>query len=79
MNVDWGQALQVGGFGFLLVFVVLTILAIAMWLIGWFFDKSAGIKNPFKREKEIYPEEDKPKEEPEYNPEYKIDNTDCYE
>jgi hypothetical protein len=50
-----------------------------MWLIGWFFDKSAGIKNPFKREKEIYPEEDKPKEEPEYNPEYKIDNTDCYE
>jgi Na+-transporting methylmalonyl-CoA/oxaloacetate decarboxylase gamma subunit len=82
MNVDWGQAFQVGGFGFLLVFVVLTILAICMWLIGWVFNKSAKIKGLFKREKKIYPEdktEDKPKEEPGYNPEYKIDNIDRYE
>ena len=34
MTVDWGFARQVGGFGFGLVFVVLIILAVAVWLIG---------------------------------------------
>jgi Na+-transporting methylmalonyl-CoA/oxaloacetate decarboxylase gamma subunit len=34
MLVDWGFAGQVGGVGFSLVFVVLIILAIAMWLVG---------------------------------------------
>ena len=41
MNVDWGRRFR-WGFGFLLVFVVLTILAIAMWLIGWFLINRQG-------------------------------------
>ena len=34
MAVDWGFAGQVGGIGFGTVFVVLVILAIAIWLTG---------------------------------------------
>ena len=82
MNVDWGQAFQVGGFGFLLVILVLATLAVCMWLIGWFFNKSTSIKNLFKREKKTLPSdisEEKPKEDPEYNPEFKIENIDRYE
>ncbi len=82
MNVDWGQAFQVGGFGFLLVFLVLTSLAVCMWIIGRLFSKPISFKNFFKREKKILPSdisESKPKEEPEYNPEFKIENIDRYE
>jgi Na+-transporting methylmalonyl-CoA/oxaloacetate decarboxylase gamma subunit len=82
MNVDWGQAFQVGGFGFFLVFFVLTTLAVCMWLIGWLFNKSTSLKNLFKREKKVPPSdisENKPKEEPEYNPEFKIDDINRYE
>ena len=34
MTVDWAQAIQIGGVGFVLVFAVLVILALVMWLIG---------------------------------------------
>ena len=34
MAVDWGFAGQIGGIGFGLVFVVLIILAVAIWLVG---------------------------------------------
>ena len=34
MPVDWGFAGQIGGIGFSLVFVVLIILAVAIWLVG---------------------------------------------
>ena len=34
MGVDWGLAGQIGGIGFGLVFVVLTVLALAIWLVG---------------------------------------------
>ena len=34
MTIDWGFAGQIGGFGFGLVFVVLIILALAIWLTG---------------------------------------------
>ena len=34
MEVDWGWALEIGGFGFGLVFGVLTLLALTMWLSG---------------------------------------------
>jgi Na+-transporting methylmalonyl-CoA/oxaloacetate decarboxylase gamma subunit len=34
MEVDWGRALEIGGFGFGLVFSVLTLLALTMWLSG---------------------------------------------
>jgi Na+-transporting methylmalonyl-CoA/oxaloacetate decarboxylase gamma subunit len=30
--IDWIEALRVGGFGFLTVFVVLIILAVAIWI-----------------------------------------------
>mgnify|MGYP001115488953 CR=1 FL=1 len=36
MAVDWtwAQAGQIGGIGFSLVFIVLIILAVAIWLVG---------------------------------------------
>ncbi len=34
MPVDWGLAGQIGGIGFSLVFIVLIILAVAIWLVG---------------------------------------------
>ncbi len=34
METDWAQAWQIGGLGFGLVFVVLILLALAMWLTG---------------------------------------------
>ena len=39
MAVDWGQALQIGGIGFGLVFVILIILALAVWLAGLMLGK----------------------------------------
>ena len=39
MEVSWGQALQVGGVGFGLVFAVLIILALAVWLTGLILSK----------------------------------------
>jgi Na+-transporting methylmalonyl-CoA/oxaloacetate decarboxylase gamma subunit len=34
MGVSWGQAFQIGGIGFGMVFVILTILAVAVVLVG---------------------------------------------
>jgi Na+-transporting methylmalonyl-CoA/oxaloacetate decarboxylase gamma subunit len=34
MAVDWGFAVQVGGMGFGMVFVLLIILAVVIWLTG---------------------------------------------
>ena len=43
MTVDWGHAVQIGGFGFGFVFAVLIILALAIWLSGLLIHKiSAG-------------------------------------
>jgi len=39
MAVDWGQAAQIGGVGFGTVFLVLVILALALWLTGLIFNK----------------------------------------
>ena len=39
MAVDWAQAWQIGGVGFGLVFIVLVILALAMWLTGLLLKK----------------------------------------
>ena len=39
MGVDWGLAGQIGGIGFGLVFVVLTVLALAIWLVGFVLSK----------------------------------------
>lgn len=42
MGIDWVEALQIGGIGFLLVFVVLAILYLATWLIDLLTDKFGG-------------------------------------
>ena len=42
--VDWGQALTVGGVGFLTVFVVLGILALALSLVGWLLNRTLNKK-----------------------------------
>ena len=38
--VDWGQALQIAGIGFLAVFVVLVIVAIVIRIIGLLLAKT---------------------------------------
>ena len=42
MEIDWGDALQYGGVGFLLVFAVLAILALATWFIELLAGKIGG-------------------------------------
>ena len=44
MGVDWGFAGQIGGIGFGLVFVVLIILALAIWLVGLILSKISPSK-----------------------------------
>ena len=39
MGVPWGQAVQVGGVGFGMVFALLVILAIVIWLPGLVLSK----------------------------------------
>ncbi len=39
MEVPWGQAVQVGGVGFGMVFVLLVILAVIIWLTGLVLSK----------------------------------------
>ncbi len=42
MEIDWGRALEIGGLGFLTVFIVLVALALIIWLIGYFINKSGS-------------------------------------
>jgi Na+-transporting methylmalonyl-CoA/oxaloacetate decarboxylase gamma subunit len=44
MGVDWGLAGQIGGLGFTLVFVVLLVLALAVWLVGLIIGKATASK-----------------------------------
>jgi Na+-transporting methylmalonyl-CoA/oxaloacetate decarboxylase gamma subunit len=34
LETDWAQALEIGGLGFVLVFIVLMLLALSMWITG---------------------------------------------
>ena len=45
MAIDWGLAGKIGGIGFGTVFVVLIILAIAIWLTGLVTRKIAASKD----------------------------------
>ena len=50
MGVDWGLAGQIGGIGFGLVFVVLTVLALAIWIMGLVLNKiGSGKSEPGNR------------------------------
>ena len=42
MDVNWGEAFEIGGIGFGLVFLVLVILAVAMWLMGLLLRRYGG-------------------------------------
>ena len=44
MGVPWGQAVQVGGVGFGMVFALLIILAVVIWLTGLAFGKVSSDK-----------------------------------
>jgi Na+-transporting methylmalonyl-CoA/oxaloacetate decarboxylase gamma subunit len=45
MGVDWGFAAQVGGTGFVMVFVLLIILAVIIWLTGRLANKTLSTNN----------------------------------
>ena len=51
MDVDWGRALEIGGLGFGLVFIVLTVLSLAMWLSGIVLKKLGLDKEPGEGDK----------------------------
>ena len=51
MGVDWGFAGQIGGFGFGLVFVVLLILAAAIWVVGFVVHKASTGKSEAEEQK----------------------------
>ena len=42
MEVPWGQAVQVGGVGFGMVFFLLVILAVTIWLTGLVLTKTSA-------------------------------------
>ena len=52
MGVDWGFAGQVGGIGFVTVFLLLIILAVVIWLTGLVIKKISTQKGEPSNEKE---------------------------
>ena len=52
MEIDWAQAWQVGGIGFGLVFVVLTILAVVTWLVSRVINRNRGGSDEAETKKE---------------------------
>ena len=51
MAIDWGLAGQIGGVGFGLVFLVLVILASAIWLVGLVLGKISASNGATSNEK----------------------------
>ena len=51
MEIPWGQAIQVGGIGFGMVFVLLVILAVEIWLTGLVLNKISTSKSEASDEK----------------------------
>ena len=51
MGVPWGQAAQVGGVGFGMVFLLLIILAIVVWLTSLALTKISASKSEADTEK----------------------------
>lgn len=49
--VDWGQAWQIGGVGFGLVFAILIILAVVIWLVGLVLNKISVSEGEIKDKK----------------------------
>jgi Na+-transporting methylmalonyl-CoA/oxaloacetate decarboxylase gamma subunit len=57
MTVDWVKAGQIGGVGIGLVFIVLIILAVTIWLVGFVLNKISvrRAKTNGKKEQEQVP------------------------
>jgi len=51
MTIPWDQAIQVGGVGFGMVFVLLIILAVVIWLTGLVLNKISTDKSEAGDEK----------------------------
>ena len=45
MAIDWGEAIRIGLMGFGIVFLVLIILAVAIWLTGLVLRKIGSSKD----------------------------------
>jgi Na+-transporting methylmalonyl-CoA/oxaloacetate decarboxylase gamma subunit len=45
MAIDWGEAVRIGLMGFGMVFLVLVILAVAIWLSGLVLRRMDGSKD----------------------------------
>ena len=52
MEIPWGQAIQVGGIGFGMVFALLVILAVVIWLTGMIHNKIGVSKSETSEEQE---------------------------
>lgn len=48
--VDWGEAVQIAGIGFLTVFIVLGILSLVLWLMNLLLNKVFGKPGKSKQE-----------------------------
>ena len=44
-NIDWGEAMKIAGGGFGMVFLILVILAISIWIVGYIVQKRAAAKS----------------------------------
>jgi len=44
--IDWALVAKVGGGGFAITFLVLTILALVIWLAGWLIRKTEPREQP---------------------------------
>ena len=53
MGIDWGLAAQISGFGFVLVFAVLIMLAVAIWLVGVIVGRATSKAEGGKKENEL--------------------------
>ena len=60
MTIDWGLAASVAGKSFATVFLVLIILAVVTWLIGFAFQRMKK-RGEEAKPGEVKPEETKPK------------------
>lgn len=51
MDIDWGEAIKVSGGGFGITILILLILAIASWAMGWILQRTAKRKKENGSEK----------------------------
>lgn len=45
MEIPWGEAVRIGGWGFGIVCAILVILAVTIWFTGFIFSKIGNNEN----------------------------------